>query len=230
MYFVRLIRGSHLQVGNIIRIKNDAPTYHNFYPDEYISAITHTEQIVDWIDKYFDIRILTKISMKTPCWKCWKYIHNAIYSDGNNQIPVFNLWKDRTIIGLHIDREDLINATRYCIHVFNSRNNTLGNFNQMQPQIKCYAIDNVSNYDGQLTMNNDGTVVECMENGTRYQRSADEPVLLSVTSKDITLDECESDNVQLSGIQKWWQEQREGHKAIRQWIEQNNNTVLQKLK
>ncbi len=227
---------------------------------KYIGQVIHTEQMIDWIRIKYKFSINIKISSKAPCNTCSHYIQNAEYRDGfrvhdmwcNTVVIGFNTGWDTAID----DQNDDVSLYYFPIKVFNAND---GNGHRVTKTLRMltdnngnitgnvydagefgntlgidksniYAIDDISNYDGQLTMNDDGTVVEYTVNGARYQRSADEPVLLSVTSKDITLDECESDDTQLSDIQKWWQEQREGHKAIRQWIEQTNNTVLQKLK
>ena len=372
---LRLIRGIHIEMGNILGIYNrlqnrrtilDARYEYKYDgcfsivpPDKYLSDITHTEQMIDYLERAFGFKIRFIISGKAPCLKCSQYIQYAVYTDEinntantnntqnnannednnavdanvsnntdnsnttssvsgnvdstqnsaendtnqlsnvsdtatpanntdtsnnaasnadgsvpisenstitnsannstntNNLIRIIDLWNERCAVCFKTSFDyGNTNQHMYPIKVFNAndgngykvtktlrinlddngsiKNNTYdtGDFGNMLGINKSniYAIDNISDYSGQLTMNDDGTVVECMENDAKYQRSTDEPVLLSVTSKDITLDECESDNVQLSGIQKWRQEQREGHKAIRQWIEQNNNTVLQKLK
>lgn len=85
----------------------------------YMRAITHTEQMVDWLSKYFGDNILVKISGKAPCTKCSHYIQYAIMSSTR----IRENWDKKTIIGFNTGWRsgsiDDINAYRYPTMVFN---------------------------------------------------------------------------------------------------------------
>ena len=374
---LRLIRGMHLEIGNVLGIYNRLQNRRTIWdaryeydcngcfrivpPDKYLSDITHTEQMIDYLERAFGFKIRFIISGKAPCLKCSQYIQYAVYTDEinntantnntqnnannednnavnanasnnadnnsalntsdntdnsnttssvsgnvdsiqnsaendtnqlsnvsdtatpanntdtsnnavsntdgsvpisanstitnsannstntNNLIRIIDLWNERCAVCFKTSFDyGNTNQHMYPIKVFNAndgngykvtktlrinlddngsiKNNTYdtGDFGNMLGINKSniYAIDNISDYSGQLTMNDDGTVVEYIVNGARYQRSADEPVLFvqqhDIQSKDITLDECESDDTPLPGIQKWWQEQKKSHEAIHQ--------------
>ena len=115
---VRLIRGPNLRIGDIWRcgFDNQYPEHHN--PNQYVSAITHTEQMVDWLNKYFGDNILVKISGKAPCVKCSHYIQ---YAQG-----IMSNWNARTILGYTVGwsgRNPMLECMqyRYPIKVFNAQ-------------------------------------------------------------------------------------------------------------
>lgn len=86
-------------------------------------AIFHTEQIVDWLSKYFGNNILVKISGKAPCLKCSHYIK---YAQG-----IVENWNARTVLGYNVGwsgRTPMLECMRYRypIKVFNASSvNTL---------------------------------------------------------------------------------------------------------
>lgn len=181
---VRLIRGPNLKIGDIWRCGsgNQYPEHHN--PNQYVSAITHTEQIVDWFQRHFHQNILVKISGKTPCVKCSHYIKYAQ--------DVIQDWNARTILGYTVGwsgRNPMLECMqyRYPIKVFNasSVNTALnpwtlildaprsiltrklleipGTYDESDfgthigiDLAHCYAIENVNG-------------VQCNEEGTRYK-------------------------------------------------------------
>ena len=113
----RLIRGPNLKIGDIWRCGSDNqyPEHHN--PNQYVSAITHTEQMVDWLQKHFHQNILVKISGKAPCVKCSHYIKYAQ--------DVIQDWNMRTILGYTVGwsgRNPMLECMqyRYPIKVFNA--------------------------------------------------------------------------------------------------------------
>ena len=80
-------------------------------------AIFHTEQMVDWLSKYFGNNILVKISGKAPCLKCSHYIKYAQGIIGN--------WNARTVLGYNVGwsgRTPMLECMkyRYPIKVFNA--------------------------------------------------------------------------------------------------------------
>ena len=85
----------------------------------YMRAITHTEQMVDWLSKYFGDNILVKISGKAPCVKCSHYIQYAI----KDSTRIRENWDKKTIIGFNTGWRsgslDDIRAYRYPVMVFN---------------------------------------------------------------------------------------------------------------
>jgi hypothetical protein len=87
---VRLVRGPWMAIGNIWRWYRRGNAVEITYkphldPFSYASAVTHTEQIVDWLITKLGANILVKISEKAPCLKCSHYIQYAIKS---NNTPV----------------------------------------------------------------------------------------------------------------------------------------------
>ncbi len=85
----------------------------------YMRAITHTEQMVDWLSKYFGDNIFVKISGKAPCVKCPHYIQYAI----TDSTRIRENWDKKTIIGFNTGWRsgsvDDISAYRYPVMVFN---------------------------------------------------------------------------------------------------------------
>ncbi len=81
-------------------------------------AIFHTEQMVDWLSKYFGNNILVKISGKAPCLKCSHYIK---YAQG-----IIENWNARTVLGYNVGwsgRTPMLECIkyRYPIKVFNAQ-------------------------------------------------------------------------------------------------------------
>lgn len=185
----RLIRGPNLRIGDIWRVDSaNYPKNHN--PNQYVSAITHTEQMVDWLSKHFGGNILVKISGKAPCVKCSHYIQYT---------GVTANWNRRTIVGYTVGwsgRNPMSECMqyRYPVKVFNARrvNATViswtlsmdftsavlirklgealpgtyaeGEFGDVVGINKshCYAIENVDRYKGQLTMQKDGSITQTL--------------------------------------------------------------------
>lgn len=89
----------------------------------YMRAISHTEQMVDWISNKIDNNILVKISGKAPCLKCSHYIQYAT-TGVNFENRVITCWNSRTIIGFNTGWRDKDNsqilAYRYPVRVFNT--------------------------------------------------------------------------------------------------------------
>ncbi|MDR1435532.1 MAG: hypothetical protein LBI77_03975, partial [Puniceicoccales bacterium] len=124
---VRLIRGPHLQIGDIWRLHRNSEKnvmelqyVSGLNPNQYVSAITHTEQIVDWLSDKFGGNILVKISGKAPCLKCSHYIQYATKANGNR---VKDAWNARTVIGFNVGWKspDECKKYRYPVKVFNGR-------------------------------------------------------------------------------------------------------------
>lgn len=82
---------------------------------QVVSAITHTEQLTDWINNNFRNAILVKISGKAPCLKCSHYMQY-----GEN---VRDLWNQRTVIGFTTGwrNKQEIDKYRYPIMIFNAK-------------------------------------------------------------------------------------------------------------
>ena len=181
----RLIRGPNLKIGDIWR---DGQYEEHHTPNQYVSAITHTEQMVDWLSRYFGNNIFVKISGKAPCVKCSHYIK---YAQG-----IIPNWNARTILGYTVGwsgRNPMLECMqyRYPVKVFSARRvNTDENpwalvlgvpratltrklfgspgtyddsdfgTNLGVDKSNCYAIENVDEYTGQLTMRSDGSIVQ----------------------------------------------------------------------
>lgn len=152
-----------------------------------ISAITHTEQVTDWIHNNFGKTILVKISGKAPCLKCSHYIQY-----GAN---VRDLWDQRTIIGFTPGwKRCEIERYRYPVKVFtisrhkvrkfqlspegiliNSNTYDLSEFGEIMGINKsnCYAIEDVNTYTKRLKMNDEGEMIE-----SDSDRLLEEPILV----------------------------------------------------
>ncbi|MDR0740881.1 MAG: hypothetical protein LBF34_04195 [Puniceicoccales bacterium] len=177
---VRLVRGPWLGIGHIWRL------YINFAdnvmemkygqdlnPDRYVAAITHTEQMSDWLGAKLGVDILVEISGKAPCLKCSHYIQYAIKPNSNSRVK--NAWNERTVIAFRsgCKRETEMIKYRYPFKVFNDKNCVFWTFVNGNWELdhlgqnwgnkdgkegsNCYINNHVERY-GQLQMQVDGSV------------------------------------------------------------------------
>ncbi|MDR2807196.1 MAG: hypothetical protein LBB11_03505 [Puniceicoccales bacterium] len=123
--FVRLVRGSKLNMGKIWRLKKGQLKYsENNSPDSYVSAITHTEQMVDWLRRKFGSDINVKFSGKSPCIRCSHYIQYANYNDNAS---IKDDWNKTTIIGfqeeknINAQKNETASMYRYPVKIFNEK-------------------------------------------------------------------------------------------------------------
>lgn len=158
----------------------------------YVRAITHTEQMVDWLGTKLGGGVLVKISGKAPCLKCSHYIQYATDAHNNR---VRSQWDVRTIIGFNTGWRNGTGAAerdkyRYPTKVFNAAPESNVKVRKFRPregdplfpnapgsyddsdfddeggpgisQSKCYAIEGADSYKKRLEMAADGTVSQSL--------------------------------------------------------------------